>query len=191
MTKTLIAGLTAAAAVLRAAGRRLGAGHQDPVEPPGRILSGAKVGPNSEILFLSGQLASPIDPNKKMADIKSVDDFGDSKTQTISTLKKIKELLAAQGYTMADIVKMTLFITADPKTGKMDFAGVNEGFGQFFGTPREPRHRRPLGVPGGGAGRPLFPDRDRSDRRQAGALTISAPPHAGEGLPVMTCRATP
>lgn len=136
--KTMLLGLAAAAAVAALPAAASAQVTKIPSNPPGRILSGAKVGPNSEILFLSGQLASPIDPNKKMADIKSVDDFGDSKTQTISTLKKIKELLAAQGYTMADIVKMTLFITADPKTGKMDFAGVNEGFGQFFGTPENP-----------------------------------------------------
>ena len=39
---------------------------------------------------------------------------------------------------MADVIKMTLFITADPKTGKMDFAGVNEGFGQFYNTTENP-----------------------------------------------------
>lgn len=106
--------------------------------PPARILTGVKVAAGTELLFLSGQLPSPVDPAKKPADIKSVDDYGDSKTQTISTLNKIKGLLEAQGYTMADVIKMTLFITADPKTGKMDFAGVNEGFGQFYNTTENP-----------------------------------------------------
>jgi len=35
---------------------------------------------------------------------------------------------------------MTVFVTADPKRpdGKMDFAGMNEGYRQFFGTAENP-----------------------------------------------------
>ena len=66
------------------------------------------------------------------------DDFGDTKTQTISVLNKIKAQLASQGYAMSDVVKMTLFIAPDPKLGKMDFAGANAGFKQFFGTAENP-----------------------------------------------------
>ena len=32
----------------------------------------------------------------------------------------------------------TLFVAADPRTGAMDFAGVNEGFRTFFGTAENP-----------------------------------------------------
>lgn len=110
-----------------------------PTTPPGRILAGAAVGAKSDLLFLSGQLASPIDPAKPMSPTMTIADFGDTKTQTISTLNKIKGLLAAHGYTMADIVKMTVFVAGDPaKGGKMDFPGMNEGFGQFFATPENP-----------------------------------------------------
>ena len=67
-------------------------------------------------------------------------DFGDTKTQTVSTLNKIKGILASRGYAMSDIIKMTVFVNADPKRtdGKMDFAGMNEGFRQFFGTAENP-----------------------------------------------------
>ena len=107
--------------------------------PPGLILQGVKVSPGAEMLYLSGQLASPIDPAKKPMDIKAFEDLGDTKTQTISTLTKIKAILAAQGYTMADIIKLTVFVAADPKmNGKMDFMGMNEGFKMFFGTPDNP-----------------------------------------------------
>ena len=110
-----------------------------PTTPPGRILSGAAVGAKSDLLFLSGQLASPIDPAKPMTPALTMADFGDTKTQTISTLNKIKGLLVAHGYTMADIVKMTVFVAGDPaKGGKMDFDGLNAGFGQFFNTPENP-----------------------------------------------------
>ena len=93
--------------------------------------------------FLAGQLASPVDASKPMTPATmatmTVADFGDTKTQTISTLTKIRGLLAAHGYTMADIVKMTVFVAGDPaKGGKMDFDGLNAGFGQFFNTPDNP-----------------------------------------------------
>ena len=109
-----------------------------PTTPPGRILSGAAVGAKSDLLFLSGQLASPIDASKPMSPTLTLADFGDTKTQTVSTLNKIQGLLAAHGYTMADIVKMTVFVAADPAKGKMDFDGMNAGFAQFFNTPDNP-----------------------------------------------------
>jgi len=107
-------------------------------DPKAMILVAADVKAGTDMIFVSGQLPAPIDPKKPMAEIKSIDDYGDSKTQTISTLGKIKTILEGQGYTMADVVKMTLFIAADPKLGKIDFAGVNEGFKQFFGTAENP-----------------------------------------------------
>jgi len=107
-------------------------------DPNALILQGAEVKAGTDLFFLSGQLASPIDPTKTMMDIKSFDDLGDTKTQTISTLKKIKALLESKGYTMGDLVKLTLFIAADPKLGKLDFAGANAGFKEFFKTPDNP-----------------------------------------------------
>ena len=106
--------------------------------PQAIILDAAKVSAGAELLFVSGQLPSPVDPNKPMAEVKSIEDFGDTKTQTISALGKIKKILESQGYKMSDTIKLSLFITADPKTGRMDFAGANEGFKTFFGTAETP-----------------------------------------------------
>lgn len=102
--------------------------------PNARILDGVKVSGDMEMFFLSGQLPSPIDAAKPMTEVKSLEEMGDSKTQTVSTLNKIKDLLKAQGYEMSDLIKLSLFVAADPRLGRMDFAGVNQGFGQFFGT---------------------------------------------------------
>jgi 2-iminobutanoate/2-iminopropanoate deaminase len=106
--------------------------------PQALILDGADVKAGTDLFYLSGQLASPIDPAKTFADVKSIDDLGDTKTQTASALKRIKEILATRGYAMSDVIKLTLFVVADPKLGKMDFAGVNEGFKQFFKTAENP-----------------------------------------------------
>lgn len=106
--------------------------------PNALILDAVRVNAGADMVFLSGQLASPVDPAKPMSEVKSVEDMGDTKAQTISTLGKIKDILATQGFTMADVIKLTLFVAADPRTGKMDFAGANEGFKAFFGTAENP-----------------------------------------------------
>ncbi|MFT3964841.1 MAG: Rid family hydrolase [Sphingobium sp.] len=106
--------------------------------PNAIILEGAKVAAGTEMVFLSGQLASPLDPKTPMSPNMTVEQFGDTRTQTVSTLNKIKDVLATQGYKMADVIKLTLFVAADPRTGKMDFAGANAGYREFFGTAENP-----------------------------------------------------
>lgn len=106
---------------------------------PGLILRGVKVPAGAETLYLSGQLASPVDPAKPVSTPPAIADFGDTKTQTISVFNKIKALLAEHGYAMSDIIKLTVFVAGDPALGgKMDFAGMNEGFKTFFGTAENP-----------------------------------------------------
>jgi enamine deaminase RidA (YjgF/YER057c/UK114 family) len=106
--------------------------------PQAIILDAARVSAGTEMLFVSGQLASPVDPAKPMAEVKSVEELGDTKTQTIAALGKIKKILESQGYKMSDTIKLSLFLAPDPKTGRMDFAGANEGFKTFFGTAETP-----------------------------------------------------
>lgn len=99
--------------------------------PGGRILTAAKVKAGATTVYLSGNLASPATPGGS--------DYGDTKTQTISTLNKIKALLAEHGMTMKDIVRMDAYLVAAPgMDGKMDFVGFNAGFAQFFGNAENP-----------------------------------------------------
>lgn len=110
--------------------------------PPGLILQAVTVRPGATMLYLSGQLASPIDPAATAARQPgeiTVADFGDTRTQTISTLEKIETILAAHGYAMSDVIKMTAFVAGDPALGgRMDFAGFNAGFRDYFGTEENP-----------------------------------------------------
>ena len=101
------------------------------------ILQGVVVPPNSELFYLSGQVASPIDPAKPAAQLTPAD-FGDTKTQTVSILNTIKGILESHGYKMSDLIKMTVFCKADPKLGTLDFYGMNDGFKQFFNTRDNP-----------------------------------------------------
>jgi 2-iminobutanoate/2-iminopropanoate deaminase len=106
---------------------------------PALILQGVLVPAGADTLYLSGQLASPIDPSKPATPALTMADFGDTKTQTISTLTKIRTILASRGFALSDVIKMTVFVAGDPALGgKMDFAGMNDAFKMFFGTAENP-----------------------------------------------------
>jgi enamine deaminase RidA (YjgF/YER057c/UK114 family) len=103
---------------------------------PHNILEGVTIPANAEVLALSGLVPQPIDPAKR----NSVEDFGDTKTQSISVFKQIKAALERRGYKMSDVVRMTAFLAADPKRtdGRMDFQGFNEAYRMFFGNAENP-----------------------------------------------------
>ena len=103
---------------------------------PSPILTGVTVPAGVETLYLSGQVPPVVD---KSANSASADAYGDTKTQTIGVFRKIEALLAAQGYSLKDVIKLTVFLVGDPKLGgKQDFKGFSEGYGRFFGTPTQP-----------------------------------------------------
>ena len=81
----------------------------------------------AETLYLSGSGASPdADGN-----------WGDMEAQAIDTLTKFKETLESRGWSMADVVQVRVFAVAG-EDGKLDFAGFNRGYMQFFGTEENP-----------------------------------------------------
>lgn len=87
LSATLFPALASAAPIVR---------HTNP--PPALILGGVTIPPGAELVLLSGQVASPISPAKTA----TMDDFGDTRTQTISTFSKMKAALAKLGYSMSD-----------------------------------------------------------------------------------------
>jgi enamine deaminase RidA (YjgF/YER057c/UK114 family) len=100
------------------------------------ILLGATVPAGAALTFLSGQVPPVID---KEAAPDSLLAYGDTKTQTIGVLNRIRVALETMGLKMGDIVKMTVFLVGDPALGgKMDFKGFSDGYAQFFGTASQP-----------------------------------------------------
>ena len=97
------------------------------------IATGVWVG---DTYYLSGQLASPVTPAD--ATKGTAADYGDTKTQAASVFAKIQSALQDQGLGMKDVVKMTVFLGPDPKTGKLDFAGMQSEYVKFFGTADQP-----------------------------------------------------
>jgi enamine deaminase RidA (YjgF/YER057c/UK114 family) len=82
---------------------------------------------------MTGPVIDPSAPKGTMAA------YGDTKTQTIGALTRIKDALAEQKLGFADVVSMRVYLVGDPsKDGKMDFAGMMEGYREFFGTADQP-----------------------------------------------------
>jgi len=99
----------------------------------GAIAKGVWAG---DTYYLSGQLASPITPADPAKGTQA--DYGDTKAQAASIFPKIQAALKEQGLDMKDVVKMTVFLGPDPKTGKLDFAGMQSEYVKFFGTKEQP-----------------------------------------------------
>jgi enamine deaminase RidA (YjgF/YER057c/UK114 family) len=89
-----------------------------------------------DTFYLSGQLASPITPADAAKGTAA--DYGDTKAQAASVFAKIEAALKEQGLDMKDVVKMTVFLGPDPKTGKLDFAGMQSEYVKYFGTKEQP-----------------------------------------------------
>jgi enamine deaminase RidA (YjgF/YER057c/UK114 family) len=104
--------------------------------PSAPILAGVLVPGGSTLFYLSGQVPAAVDASKP-AD--SIDAYGDTRAQALSVFKKIGALLAEQGMTMADVIKLTVYLVGDPKLGnKLDFKGFSEAYASFFGTSEQP-----------------------------------------------------
>lgn len=95
------------------------------------IASSVSVPAAARLVFVSGTLADVARPD---APAGSIERLGDTETQSASVLGKIAKELAASGLTMADVVKMNVFMVGDPaKGGSMDFAGLMKAYSRHFG----------------------------------------------------------
>lgn len=97
-------------------------------EPVATASAPAAIGPYSQavktdgLLFTSGQL--PLDP----ATGELVSD--DVSAQTEQAISNVEAVLAADGLTLADVVKSTVYLTS-----MGDFAAMNEVYGSRFPAP--------------------------------------------------------
>jgi enamine deaminase RidA (YjgF/YER057c/UK114 family) len=87
-----------------------------------------------DTFYLSGQLADPV----TLASGATPAAYGDTKTQAASVFAKIRKALQAQGLDMKDVVKLTVFLGPDPRTGKLDFDGMQGEYKRYFGTAEQP-----------------------------------------------------
>ena len=101
------------------------------------ISNAVEIPPGATTVYLSGQVPPVVDASKPANDPAAYG--GDTRAQTIGVLTTIDKQLKAMGLTMKDVVKMQVFLVADPAKGnKMDFGGFMQGYTQFFGTAEQP-----------------------------------------------------
>ncbi|ODU22665.1 MAG: hypothetical protein ABS87_01410 [Sphingomonas sp. SCN 67-18] len=100
--------------------------------PDAPIATSAAVPAKANLIFLSGLVASPIDPSRP-------DELGDTRRQTLDILTRMKAQIEGLGSSMGSIVKMTVFLVGVPENGgRMDRAAMNEVFRTFFGSADQP-----------------------------------------------------
>jgi enamine deaminase RidA (YjgF/YER057c/UK114 family) len=103
---------------------------------PFPISAAVTVSAGVDTVYVSGALPSAIN---KDAPKGTPPVYGDMETQTVSVLTSIKATLARLGLGMGDVVKMTVFMAADPgNDNKLNFPGLMAGYSQFFGTKEQP-----------------------------------------------------
>jgi len=134
MRKALI--LTVAAAMLGSTGAARAEVKRYPlVGSTFPIARAVEVPGTQTLIFHSGMTPDPARPE---AAKYSAEYWGDTKAQTLSVLSKTKASIESMGLKMGDAVKMTVFLVAPAAGAAMDFAGMMEGYTQFFGTAAQP-----------------------------------------------------
>jgi len=93
------------------------------------IAQAVQVTGTATTYYVSGQVP-PV--ASKDADPASPQAYGDTRTQTVGVLSKIKGILEGLGLSMADVVKMQVFLVHSA-AAPMDFKAFMEGYTQFFG----------------------------------------------------------
>ena len=138
---TLTASILGAAALLTGcAATTTGGGDVVRYKTPGSnfpISAAVELPPDARLVYLSGKVPPVVDKSKPATDPAAYG--GDTEGQTVGVLKSIDEQLKSMNLTMGDVVKMQVFLVADPAKGnKMDFAGFMRGYTQYFGTEAQP-----------------------------------------------------
>ncbi|NLI27367.1 MAG: hypothetical protein GX413_08270 [Acetobacter sp.] len=126
-----IAGLTLAASSASAEGviRYQKPGSTFPIAQAVEVPAGMST------VYLSGTASPGINADGKPVAKGS---FGDTEAQTRGTLTNIRDTLGSMHLSMSDVVKMHIYMVADPKTGNLDFAGMMRAYKEFFGTKDQP-----------------------------------------------------
>lgn len=120
----------------------LNAAHADSIQrvsPPGStfpISQLVTVPASAQLTFVSGTLPDVADPKAPKGSIQA---YGNTETQTLSVLNKLRTALQSQGLDLGDIVQLRVFLVGDPdKGGTLDFAGLQAAYAKFFATAEQP-----------------------------------------------------
>lgn len=90
---------------------------------------------SASLIFVSGTLP---DVHDATAPAGTPAAYGNTEVQTVSVFNKLRTILRQQDLDLGDIVQLRVFLVGAEETGgKLDFAGLQAGYTQFFGTPAQ------------------------------------------------------
>jgi len=91
---------------------------------------------SASLIFVSGTLPDLHDANAPAGTPAA---YGNTEVQAVSVFNKLRKILRQQDLDLSDIVQLRVFLVGAEETGgKLDFAGLQAGYTQFFGTPEQP-----------------------------------------------------
>lgn len=91
---------------------------------------------SASLIFISGTLPDLHDASA-LAGTPAA--YGNTEVQTVSVFNKLRKILRQQDLDLGDIVQLRVFLVGAEETGgKLDFAGLQAGYTQFFGTSEQP-----------------------------------------------------
>jgi enamine deaminase RidA (YjgF/YER057c/UK114 family) len=85
----------------------------------------------NSLIFVSGNTPTPAKPDAAQY---SPEYWGDTEAQSVAAFKKIEAALKEMRLTMADVVKVQVFLVAPAGQTLADSAGFQKAFVQFFGA---------------------------------------------------------
>ena len=90
------------------------------------ISRAVEVSPGTTLIYHSGQLPSPANPD---AERGTREYTGDTEHQAMTVLKKFEKSFESLGVGFEDVIKMTVFLVGDPELdGRMDFGGFMKSY---------------------------------------------------------------
>lgn len=102
----------------------------------GVISSSVSIPAGAAVMWTSGTVPSVADQN---APAGSPARYGDTKTQAISVLRNIENVLKEKGLSMKDVVYLRAYLVPDKeKGGTIDTQGWNDAYGMFFNNAENP-----------------------------------------------------
>jgi len=114
--------------------------------PSAPISSAVVVPANRKYYWSSGVVSPVLDPD---APAGAREKHGDTKSQAIGILNRLKDSLATEGLTFKDVTYLRVYVAPDKfNHHQIDFQGWFDAYAQFFGTPDNPTKpsRSTLGV---------------------------------------------
>lgn len=112
--------------------------------PESSILKGVFIPDGKDIFYTSGLVSEVLNSNASSGDMSK---YGDTYQQSIGTLKKIKETLEAEGYSMKDIFFLRVYLAPD-ETGEIQWNAWFNAYGEYFNNDENPNKvaRSTIGV---------------------------------------------